>query len=104
MSLSLQSRTGGACPTAHEEAMMKTKIAAALALFAGVCMVAPSASADPPKKDNNYEYRFEDDGLLGKEIGSRVPVIEVLGKGRRDMLHRPRIQFVQEMLKSVENM
>ncbi len=83
---------------------MKTKIAAALALFVGICAAAPSAYADPPKRDNGYEYKFEDDSMLGKDLGANTPVISTRPPARRSVLHRPRIQFVQEMLKSVENM
>ncbi len=83
---------------------MKTKIAAALALFAGISMAAPSALAETPKKDGSYEYKFTDDNLLGKDIAGNVPMIKVGKPARRDRLHRPRVQFVQEMLKSVENM
>lgn len=84
---------------------MKTKIAVALALFVGFCTVAPSAHAEttkPNKGDTIYE--FGDDSLLGKDIAGNVPIIAPRGKGRRDVLHRPRLNFVQEMLKSVENM
>jgi hypothetical protein len=83
---------------------MKTKIAAALALFAGMCVAAPSAYADPPKKDNGYEYKFEDDGLLGNDLGVNASDIKVRPPGRKSLLQRPRVQFVQELLKSVENM
>jgi hypothetical protein len=87
---------------------MKTKIAAGLALFMGIGLLAPSAFADPPKdqpkKDSGYEYRFDDDKLLGKDGTAGGPMITVLKTGRRDRLLRPRVQFVQEMLKSVENM
>ena len=83
---------------------MKTKIAAALAVCAGLCAVAPSAHADPPKDKKDYAYTFDDDKMLGKDMVGNAPQIVVRGKGRRDLLHRPRIQFVQEMLKSVENM
>jgi len=83
---------------------MKTKIAVALAFCGGICAVAPSAHADPPKRDDGYAYKFEDDSLLSADGAGITPVIHVRGKGRRDLLHRPRIQFVQEMLKSVENM
>ncbi len=84
---------------------MKTKIAVALAFCAGISAVAPSAHADPPKKDNkDYAYEFGDDKLLGTDGQGTTPMIKVRAKGRRDLLHRPRLQFVQEMLKSVENM
>jgi hypothetical protein len=86
------------------EATMKTKIAVALAFCAGICAVAPSASADPPRREEGYTYEFKDESLLGKDMHGDAPVINVRNKGRRDLLHRPRLQFVQEMLKSVENM
>ncbi len=83
---------------------MKTKIAACLSVVLGILAVTPSAFADPPKKDNGYEYRFDDDGLLGKDLGANTPIINVRKVGQRERLLRPRAQFVQEMLKSVENM
>jgi hypothetical protein len=83
--------------------MMKTKMVAAVVLGLGLFAVAPSARAENPGK-GDYAYKFEDDKLLGKDIGSNTPAIRVRQGGRRDLLHRPRIQFVQEMLKSVENM
>ena len=82
---------------------MKTKIAA-LALFVGFGTFAASAHADPPKKDAGYEYKFEDDSLLGKDIAGNTPIIGTRPPGQKQVLHRPRLQFVQEMLKSVENM
>ena len=86
---------------------MKTKkILLGLSMLAGVCAAAPSASAEPPKKKDGsgYEYKFEDDGLLGKDLGGNTPVITMRPKGARVPLLRPRVQFVQEMLKSVENL
>ena len=88
--------------------MMKTRFAALFssgAICVGLCAVAPSAWADPPKKDaKDYAYTFPDDGLLGIDGMGTTPIIKVRPKGPRDLLHRPRLQFVQEMLKSVENM
>jgi hypothetical protein len=83
--------------------MMKTKMVAALVLGMGIVAVAPSARAEDPAK-GDYAYKFDDDKLLGKDMVGNTPAIVVRAKGRRDLLHRPRIQFVQEMLKSVENM
>lgn len=83
---------------------MKTKIAAALALALGIVAVAPSALAEDTTKKGDYAYKFDDDSLLGKDMVGNTPKITVRAKGRRDLLHRPRVQFVQEMLKSVENM
>jgi hypothetical protein len=84
--------------------MMKTKILAGMALGAALSTLATSALADPPKKDNTYEYRFDDDKLLGAMNGATGAQITVLKLGRRDRLLKPRVQFVTEMLKSVENM
>jgi hypothetical protein len=83
---------------------MKTKISMALAVWVGLCTVASSAWAATPKKEEGYGYDFKDDKLLGTDIVGGTPKITVRNKGRRDLLLRPRTQFVQEMLKSVENM
>jgi hypothetical protein len=84
--------------------MMKKGILAGMAAFVGLCAVAPVASADPPKQDNGYEYKFTDDKLLADTMGAAGAKISVVKVGRRERLLRPRVQFVQEMLKSVENM
>ncbi len=84
---------------------MSMKIGAALALCAGLCAVAPSAWADPQKADDKgYTYEFGDDKLLGADGQGTIPIIKVRPKAARSLLHRPRLHFVQEMLKSVENM
>ena len=84
---------------------MKTKIAACLSVVLGIVAVSPCAFAEEPKpKEKGYEYKFDDDGLLGKDLGNNLPIIKVRPKGTRDRLLRPRASFVQEMLKSVENM
>ena len=83
---------------------MKTKIAACLSVVLGIVAVSPCAFAEEPKKEKGYEYKFDDDGLLGKDLGANLPIIKVRPKGGRDRLLRPRASFVQEMLKSVENM
>jgi hypothetical protein len=84
--------------------MMNTKILAGLALGAALSTLATSALADPPKKDAGYEYKFDDDKMLGQALGASGAQITVLKLGRRDRLLKPRVQFVTEMLKSVENM
>jgi hypothetical protein len=94
----------GVSGSSKETRIMKTKIAVALALFVGLCAVAPSAHADPPRRDGNYGYTFPDDDMLGKDLVGTMPIIPMRAMGRRAVLHRPRVQFIQEMLKSVENM
>ncbi len=91
---------------------MTTKLAGALAMCAGLCSMATNAHADPTAAAHptatapggNYGYVFDDDKMLGKDGFGNTPIINVRAKGNRGVLHRPRVQFVQEMLKSVENM
>ncbi len=83
---------------------MKKSIGIALSIALGTLALAPSAQAETVKKANAYEYKFEDDGLLGVNGGPAGTNITVLKLGRRDRLLRPRLSFVPEMLKSVENM
>jgi hypothetical protein len=67
-------------------------------------MVASVASAEPSKKDDDYGYAFKDDLLKGDSQGAMAARIQVIPTGRRERLLRPRVHFVAEMLKSVENM
>jgi len=82
---------------------MKKRILAGMAALVALTAFAPLASADPPKKQD-YEYKFTDDNLLGDSMGTAGAKIHVRKVGFRERLLRPRTQFVQEMLKSVENM
>jgi hypothetical protein len=69
-----------------------------------VCVsVATSASADPTKADDRYGYIFIDPDLLSADgsVVTAVP-IRVQKHLHREVLLRPRVQFVTEMLKSVE--
>lgn len=83
---------------------MKKGIVAGVSAFVLSSVIAPCAFADPPRKENNVEYKFTDDKLLGDTMGAAGAKIVVRPMGRRDRLLRPRVQFIQEMLKSVENM
>jgi hypothetical protein len=83
---------------------MSKTILAALGLALGMSAMTPVAHADPTKKDNNYGYTFDDDLLKGGNNSATGAQITVLKLGRRDRLLRPRVQFVTEMLKSVENL
>jgi hypothetical protein len=82
--------------------MKKTLMGIALGI--ALCATASQASADPTKKDDSYGYIFQDDALAADTLGSATAQIKVLKLGRRDRLLRPRVHFVAEMLKSVENM
>jgi len=86
---------------------MKTHTRAALyaiALMLGLSTLAATAAAQPTKKDDNYGYKFDDDLLTAPGVDSMSAQIRVLKKPIREKLHRPRVHFVPEMLKSVENM
>jgi hypothetical protein len=87
------------------------KTAMAVALFGGICFAASTARADfscgakaGSSGSVDYEDVFCDDGLLGVYAASATGMSPVPVKGRRLLIHPPRIQFVQELLKSVENM
>ncbi|MRG94301.1 hypothetical protein [Polyangium spumosum] len=81
--------------------MRKTTIMALATL--GATLFTSAAYAEPKKeKAENYGYTFDDDALLGGDLGAQTAVIKVRQKGMRDKLIRPRVQFVNELLKSVE--
>lgn len=81
--------------------MRKTTIMALATL--GATLFTSAAYAEPRKeKAENYGYTFDDDALLGGDLGAQTAVIKVRQKGMRDKLIRPRVQFVNELLKSVE--
>jgi len=83
---------------------MKKQILAGVAAVLALSAFAPTASAEQPKQGQDYEYKFTDDKLLADTMGAAGATISPRRFGRRDRLLRPRVQFVQEMLKSVENM
>jgi hypothetical protein len=51
-----------------------------------------------------YGYEFDDDPLAAGGFGPSDATIRVRPRAARTTLIRPRIQFVDEMLKSVENL
>ena len=73
-------------------------------LGASVLALAGPAAADPTKKDDAYGYKFDDDLLNAPNFGANGAGIIVRPPTGRIRLMRPRIQFISEMLKSVENM
>lgn len=60
---------------------------------------APAGGGD----DKGYGYEFEDDPLNAGGFGPNDATIRVRPRAARTTLIRPRISFVPEMLKSVEN-
>lgn len=72
----------------------------ALALSASLA----SAQVKESKSDDGYGYQFDDDPLNAGGFGPNDATIRVRAKAARTTLIRPRISFVPEMLKSVENL
>jgi hypothetical protein len=71
------------------------------AAFAQAAKDAPAAGGD---KGDGYGYEFDDDPLSAGGFGPNDATIRVRPRAARTTLIRPRIQFVDEMLKSVENL
>jgi hypothetical protein len=88
------------------------KLARSIALAAAVVTLAVPAlasaqgqkaqAAAPVDDGRGYEYKFEDDDLLGGGIGGDTPMIRVGSKAIRAQLIRPRTSFVPELLKSAD--
>lgn len=75
-------------------------LAAFMASGAGFAQ-AKDAAGD---KGDGYGYEFDDDPLAAGGFGPNDATIRVRPRAARTTLIRPRIQFVDEMLKSVENL
>lgn len=69
----------------------------------GVFLVAGSASAQAGD-DQGYGYEFTDDPLSAGGFSPNDATLKVRPGPVRTTLIRPRISFVPEMLKSVENL
>jgi hypothetical protein len=72
----------------------------AMLLVAGLS----SAQVKESKSDDGYGYQFDDDPLSAGGFGPNDATIRVRARAARTTLIRPRISFVPEMLKSVENL
>ena len=80
-------------------------VAVGLAAFmaSGAAFAQAPAGGDD-KKGDGYGYEFDDDPLSAGGFGPNDATIRVRPRAARTTLIRPRIQFVDEMLKSVENL
>ncbi len=84
--------------------MNRARHRAAFATVLAMTLAPLTASADPTKADDAYGYIFKDDILAAdRSVLTAVP-LNVLKHPRGGVLVRPRVQFVTEMLKSVENL
>jgi hypothetical protein len=82
-----------------------------ITLAAVVFAAAPAASSfaddgsiQTTDTSNGYGYWFPTDNLNAPDGTGGVPLIKVRPPGTRATLIRPRVQFVAELLKSVENL
>jgi len=80
--------------------------AVSLVPVVGILVFASSALAQTPgkKKEEGYGYEFSDDPLNAGGFGPGDATIRVRPGPVRSTLIHPRTSFVQEMLKSVENL
>ena len=82
-------------------------VAVGLAAFmaSGAALAQDKAGAAAGDKGGDgYGYEFDDDPLAAGGFGPNDATIRVRPRAARTTLIRPRIQFVDEMLKSVENL
>ena len=74
------------------------------AFMASGAAFAQAKDAAAGEKGDGYGYEFDDDPLAAGGFGPNDATIRVRPRAARTTLIRPRIQFVDEMLKSVENL
>ena len=80
-------------------------LAASIVAAASLTTLAASAQGiQESKTDDGYGYSFEDDPLNAGGFGPNDATIRVRARAARTTLIRPRMNFVMEMLKSVENL
>ena len=73
-------------------------------LIASSALAAKTIEGSKEGKDTGYGYEFEDDPLAAGGIGPNDAAIRVRPGTVRSTLIRPRVSFVDNMLKSVENL
>ena len=73
---------------------------AVLAIAATLTLSGLASAAD----EESYGYEFDDDPLNAGGFGPNDATIRVRPGAVRSLLIRPRTQFVEEMLQSVENL
>jgi hypothetical protein len=73
-------------------------------MASGAAFAQAKDGAGGGEKGDGYGYEFDDDPLSAGGFGPNDATIRVRPRAARTTLIRPRIQFVDEMLKSVENL
>ncbi len=85
---------------------MRVRIVSVAVGLAAFAISGAALAQDKPagEKGDGYGYEFDDDPLAAGGFGPNDATIRVRPRAARTTLIRPRIQFVDEMLKSVENL
>ena len=83
---------------------LATMLASAGAFAQDAPAAGAAGGAAAGDKGDGYGYEFDDDPLAAGGFGPNDATIRVRPRAARTTLIRPRIQFVDEMLKSVENL
>ncbi len=81
-------------------------LASALTLLtlATTSVADPTPAAETSTDASGYTYRFNDDALKAGGLDHKDARLRVVHHTARDLLIRPRVHFIAEMLKSVENL
>ena len=91
---------------------MNTALKLLIAPFVGLALLSPSLAAAQEEEgafstssttESSYAVEFPDDDLLGSELDSNLAILRVRPASTRMILIRPRLHFVHELTKSVEN-
>ncbi len=85
-------------------ALLTTSITAATALT--VALPARADEHDVARSDtpSGYAYSFGNDAVAGSGLDAQGGRIHAVRHAQRDILLRPRLSFVPELLKSVESL
>jgi len=84
--------------------MVSLAVGVAAFMASGAAFAQAKEAAAGGEKGEGYGYEFDDDPLAAGGFGPSDATIRVRPRAARTTLIRPRIQFVDEMLKSVENL
>jgi len=84
--------------------MVSLAVGVAAFMASGAAFAQAKDAAAGGEKGEGYGYEFDDDPLAAGGFGPSDATIRVRPRAARTTLIRPRIQFVDEMLKSVENL
>jgi hypothetical protein len=79
-------------------------VAAAVAFSLPRAALAEEKTPTATTTTDGYGYHFDDDLMGGGVLKDAAPRLRVVEHAVRNVLIRPRTEFIREMLKSVENM